>query len=481
MVGGLVGGSFGSAVGALQSTGPLSFIANSFGNMGTAISIGSTVGSVAGIAGGLALGSKVGGTVAKTVAFAPGFVAGAIQGASNPGSVPPPEEKEKKAPEHAQELRGIFKGAAKVGGGVGLLSGAAGGFVTGATLTAAGSLVVDVAKGDFSFGTFMSQLGTTALVGGAIGGLGGAAVGAAGGEAVFGKGPQWVWDKTGGKFTANQPGIQERIEKREAELQERQGTLENKADNLAKETSEYRERHAETSKVLDQREDQMAGDETRVAGELDTVNTRIETNAQADFSKRAATPDAALDSKGNHGVIGERSSLDAWESKLNGWQGDLNNFRSELIGWEKTLDTKIDKEAAAIFGEERKPIDQHFAGLHAELDAFEGKLDKYEVDINNRIDAKYQSGINAEKPGVVSDLNAARQEKERSESELSSARSDKSQAESRHNSATRSRDAARSRLRNAESEESRLRSRVSSLNSRISSLQSQVSSCRSSL
>ena len=164
-----------------------------------------------------------------------------------------------------------------------------------------------------------------------------------------------------------------------------------------------------------------------------------------------------------------------------GWQGDLNNFRSELIGWEKKLDNTIDKEAASIFSEERKPIDKHFGDLHGQLDQFEGRLNNYEVDINNRINDKYQSGINAEKPGVVSDLNAARSEKERSEDELRDARSDKDRAESRYNSATRSRDSARSRLHNAESEENRLRSRISNLNSRISSLQSQLSSCRSSL
>lgn len=481
MVGGLVGGSFGSAVAALQADGPIGFITGTFGNMGSAISVGSTIGSVAGVAGGLMLGAKVGNSVAKTVAFAPGFAWGAVSGAINPESVPPAEQKENKAPEHKQELTGIFKAGAKVGGGVGILSGLAGGFVTGATLTAAGSLVVDVAKGDFSFSNFVSQLGTTALVGGAVGGATGAIVGGAGGEAIFGRAPQWLWDKTGGKFAANQPGIQERIDKREVELTDRQGQLETKSDNLARETSEYRQRHAETSQVLDQREDQTAADEKRVSDELKTVDTRIENNAQADFKKRSATADVSLDAKSNHPVIGERQSLDTWESKLNGWQGDLNNFRSELINWEKGLDAKIDREAASIFGEERKPIDAHFAGLHKELDGFEGKLDKYEVDINNRINDKYQSGINAEKPGVVSDLESARREKERSESELRDARSERDSAESRYNSAERSRDSARSRLRNAESEESRLRSRISSLQSRISSLEGQVRSCRSSL
>lgn len=481
MVGGMVGGSFGSAVGALQADGPISFITNTFGNMGSAISVGSTIGSVAGIVGGGALGLKVGSSIGRAVAFVPGAVVGAAQGMANPGSIPPAENKEPKEPKTKQELRGLFKAGAKVGGGVGLLSGAAGGFAAGATIAAAGSLITDVAQGDFTFGNFVGQLGTTALIGGGIGAAGGALIGASGGEAAFGKVPQFIWDKTGGKFTANQPGVQERIEKREVELNQRQEKLQTEADNLARETKDYREQHASTSDSLNKREDQMAADETRVSGELNTVETRIEENAQADYDKRAATPDSALDANGNHGVIGERKSLDEWDGKLKGWQGDLNNFRSELIGWEKKLDNKIDVEAGAIFGEERKPIDKQFADMHAKLDAYEQRLDKYEVDINNRIQNKYEEGIRAEKPGVESDLRSARNEKSRSEDQLRDAQSEKSRAESRYNSAVRSRDSARSRLRNAESEESSLRSRIRSLESRISSLRSQISSCRSSL
>lgn len=481
MVGGIVGGSLGSAVAALQADGPISFLGHAFSNMGSAISIGSTIGSVAGIVGGGALGLKVGSDVARAAAFVPGAIVGGIQGAVNPGSIPPAEKTEPKKPEHQQELRGLFKTGAKVGGGIGILSGAAGGFVTGATLTAAGALVTDVAQGDFTMKNFMSQLGTTALIGGGIGALAGGTIGGLGGEMAFGKAPQWVWDKTAGRFTANQPGVQERIAKREEELNNRQEGLQTEADNLTRETQNYRGQHKATSDALNTREDQMASDEKRVSEELSTVEGRIESNAQTDYEKRSATPDAALDAKGNHGVIGERKSLDSWDSKLQGWEGDLNNFRSELIGWEKKLDNKIDVEAGAIFGEERKPIDRQFAEMHAKLDDYEKRLDKYEIDINNRIQNKYEAGIAAEKPGVVSDLNAARSEKQRSESELSDARSQRSQAQSRVDSAERSRDAARSRLRNAESEESSLRSRISSLQSRISSLRSQISSCRSGL
>ena len=172
----------------------------------------------------------------------------------------------------------------------------------------------------------------------------------------------------------------------------------------------------------------------------------------------------------------ERSSLDAWDAKLEGWQTNLNGIADDFKAWEKRLDDKIDVDAAEIFSGERVPVDQKYAGLHSELDKFEGRLNSYENDINGRIQNKYEAGIRAEKPGVEADLREARSDKARSEEQLRNAEAEKSQAQSQYASAERSRDRARNRLRNAESDESSLRSRISSLNSRISSLQSQLCS-----
>ena len=479
MVGGLVGGSFGPTVAALQGGGIGGFFSNSFSNLGTAVKIGSAIGGTAGAVGGLALGINVGGTVAKAAAFPVGFAVGALQGAAKPGSGPPPvSSQDNDSPEFKTEHRGLIHTTGVLGAGIGLLSGASGGFVTGATLMAAGSLVTDAVSGDFSFGNFVSQLGSKAMLGGAIGGAGGALLGFYGGEMAFGTIPQLAVNKFGG---ASRIDIQDKVEKKEIALNERANGLDTQASQLETETAAYREQHAEASAALVKREDQMKQNEDVLSGELNTIDTRIEKNAQADYDKRSATPDPSIDAKGDHGVIGERKTLDAWDSKLNGWQGDLNNFRSELIGWEKKLDNKIDVEAGAIFGEERKPIDKNFSGLHGQLDNFESKLNKYEVDINNRIQNRYESGMASEKPGVMSDLRDARREKERSESELRDARSEKDSAESRHNAARRQRSNAESRLRSAQNDESSLRSRIRNLNSRISSLQSQLSSCRSSL
>lgn len=478
VVGGIIGGGFGPAVAALSRDGAWNFIKGSFSNVGTAIQLGSTAGAVMGLAGGLVMGKNLGDTVAHTTAFVPGFVAGAVQGFAKPGSVAPPEHKEKKT-EHRSELRGVFKSEAKVLGGLGVLSGAVGGFVGGATLTAGVSLVADVAAGNFTFGNFLSTVGTQALIGGAVGGVVLGAVGGYGGEGIA-RASQWTYDKTIGKATAGQPGIKERIAKKEAELATRQVVLEEKATAIGKETETYRNNHKEASTALDGREDKLSADEKRVTDDLGVIDGRIEKNATADYDKRAATPDATLDTKGDHGIIGNRGSLDQWDSKLTKWQGELNGFRGELQAWEGKLDAKIDRDAAAIFGEERKPIDSHFAGLQKELDAFETKLNGYEADIKRRIDERYRQGINAEKPGVDADLNAARNDKSYSEREKSDARGQRDAADSRHDSAERSLQSAKNRLHSAQSEESSLRSRISSLNSRIGSLEGQLSSCRAS-
>lgn len=160
VVGGMVGGGFGPTVSALANQGAWNFVKGSFSNVGSAIQIGSTIGAATGLAGGIMLGKNLGSGIAHTAAFVPGFVVGSVQGFINPGSVPAPDPKDKEEPKHRSELRGAFQAEAKVLGGVGLLSGAVGGFVGGATITAAGALIADAASGNFSFNSFLNTVGT---------------------------------------------------------------------------------------------------------------------------------------------------------------------------------------------------------------------------------------------------------------------------------------------------------------------------------
>lgn len=475
VVGGIVGGGFAPAVSALASKGAWDFVTSSFANVGSAIQIGSTIGAVTGLAGGVMLGKTLGDSVAHTAAFVPGFVTGSVQGFINPGSVPAPDPKDKGEVKHRQELRGAFKTEAKVLGGVGVLSGAIGGFVGGATLTAAGSLVADAASGNFSFNNFIQTVGTQALIGGAVGGVALAAVGGYGGEGIA-RATQWTYDKTIGKATANQPGIKERIEKKEAELNERQTKLDGQAQELNQKTKDYRAEHQAKSEGLTQKEDELSTNEGKVAVDLTTIDGRIEKNAITAYEAKAAQPDSSLDQAGDHAVIGKRSTLDQWNDKLNGWQGQLNTFRDELKAWEQKLDKKIDLDAAAIFAEERKPIDAHFGGLQKELDAFEVKLNAFETDIERRVAERTQQRISVEKPGVLADLESARNEKASAERDRSSAQSERDTAASRHNSATRQRDAANSRLHSAESDSRSLQNRINDLNNRISRLESELRS-----
>lgn len=477
VVGGIIGGGFGPAVAAVARDGAWNFVKGSFSNVGTAIQWGSTAGAVVGLAGGVMMGKSVGDTVARTTAFVPGFVAGGVQGFLKPGSVPAPEHKEKKAPEHRSELRGPFRTEAKVLSGMGILSGAVGGFVGGAALTAAGSLVADAASGNFSFSNFLNQVGTQALIGGAVGGTVLAAVGGYGGEGIA-RASQWTYDKTIGKATAGQPSIGERIAKKEAELNVRQGTLTEKAEQIGQQAVAYRGEHQAQSEQLKGREDKMASDESRVSSDLATIDGRIEGNAQSSFQGRAATADSQLDARGPHGVIGQRGSLQQWDQKLTGWQGQLDGFRGELKSWERQLDAKIDRDAAAIFGEERQPIDAHFAGLKSELDAFEKKLDAYESDIKARIQARYQSGIQAEKPGVEKELRLANQERSQAQQDKDLAAGTRQTAASRHSMAQESVTSAQDRLKSAQDQGDALQTRFSRLNSRIADLQSQLNSCR---
>lgn len=480
VVGAMVGGGFAPVISSLTSDGLIDFMAKSFSAVGTAAQIGSTAGAVMGLAGGAVIGSNIGGSIAQTAAFPFGFAAGYAQGLSDPSSVPPPDTKEPQEPSHRSELRGAFRAQGRVLSGAGVLSGAVGGFVGGAALTTAGSLIADMASGDFTFSNFISNVPSAALVGGAIGGVALGAVGGYGGEGIA-RATQWGYDKTIGKAMAGKPGLKERLEKREGALNERQETLEQRTESLAEQTASYRAQHQEASQQLDLREDAMNKDEKLVSGELNTVQTRIEDNATNDFRQRAASADPALDATGAHPIIGERSSLDSWEEKLQGWNRELDTFQGSLTEWEGRLDQTIDKEAGLIFSEERKPIDTHFAGLHRELDAFETEMDQYEESILSRIEARFEQRVGAERPGLEQELASAKQEKVTAEREQSEALRSRDSAASRLRSAESSRDSARSRLRRAESEGTTLTARIASLNSRVSQLQSQVNSCRSSL
>lgn len=311
------------------------------------------------------------------------------------------------------------------------------------------------------------------LIGGAIGGVALAAVGGKGGESIAHL-TQWSYDNTIGKAIANKPGIKERVAKKEEALNGRQQELEGKAKDLQEKAENYRAEHRTASQGLKEREDELLGNETKVAGDIEVVDARIEKNANSDYQGRAARPDASLDAKGEHQIVGKRDSLKQWDEKLNKWQGELNGFRDELNSWEKKLDKKIDIDAGAIFAEERKPIDSHFGSLQKELDAFEAKLTKYEADINSRIAERYRQGINSQKPGVESDLASARSDKAQSERELGDARLQRDNARARKESANSQLSSAQNRLNSALNEQNNLRNRINDLNNRISRLEAEL-------
>lgn len=471
-VGALIGGGLGPVLAAISGAGPLGIIGGAFAAAGTMAKAGMILGGVTGVLGGWKLGTAVGGTVAGAVGAVPGFVVGAAQGLAGK-ETPPPPVKEKKPEAPPTELRGVLKPTAQVVSGVSTLSGAVGGFVVGGTLAAAGSLAHTAISQAATFSQFAAALPTTALIGGAIGAALLGYIGGKGGLQLT-KAAQWTWDKTGGKLLENRRPTgkvlkenRERLEAREQDLNQRAAAVKTGSETL-------RTEHKAASERLAKEEDRVAGEEQTSGAELKVVETRIEDRGQAGFRDRAAKPDAALDAKGDHAIIGKRNTLDQWSGQLNNWKGTLDDFDARLQKWEAGLDQKIDKGAADIFREERKPIDEHFGGLRKELDAFEQRLNEYEAKIRSEIQSKFGQRIGVEKPPVEAEVRSARSEANSAENERSRAQSSANAARSSLSAAEAAAASARNELNRAESENSSLRNDINRLRARISELDSAI-------
>lgn len=472
-VGAAIGGGFGPMLAAMSGAGPLGILTGTFAAVGTAAKIGMVLGGVTGTIGGWQLGTKVGGSVAKAAGFVPGFVAGAAEGLAGK-ETPAPAPKPVKEPKPETKVDGAFKPASQVISGASALSGAVGGLVVGGTLAAAGGLAHTALSATATLSTFLTALPTTALIGGVAGAALMGYIGGKGGLQLV-KGAKWVWDHTGGKLMEGRRPTGEALKERREALEAREQDLTQRVGQVKTGAETLRESHKAESGRLTQAEDRVAGEEKTSAGELKTIEGRIETRGQESFRTRAAQPDESLDAKGPHGVIGKRETLDQWQGQLEAWKGTLNDFEARIQKWEAGLDSKIDKGASDIFGEERKPIDQHFGGLRQELDAFEGGLDQFETRVRGEIKSKFDSRIAVEKPPVEGEVSKAQGEARSAASTRSQAQEAADRARSELSSAQAEVDSARRRLDQAEGENRNLLSEINRLRARIRDLESAIS------
>lgn len=215
VVGATLGGGIGPMLGAVSGKGALGFLGTTFSTMGTAAKAGVLLGGLAGGAGAFSIGNSVGNLAGKVVGFPLGAAVGAAQGigqaaedaatggsSTTTGTGGGPGHTNHKT--DLNKMNGITATAAAVVSGVGLLSGASGGFIAGAGVASTGNLVSGLLARNVS----LSAIGGAALTGGIVGAAVFGVIGGVGGWKLV-KGTQkvvgWVSDKISSNNTPPTP------------------------------------------------------------------------------------------------------------------------------------------------------------------------------------------------------------------------------------------------------------------------------------
>lgn len=324
VVGTMLGAGLGPVVASLASNGAWGFVTTTLTTAGTAAKAGMILGGVAGTLGAFGLGTKIGGTLAKGVGFGAGFVVGGAKGLA--GIEVPGVEGDKEAPEPRQTgpmFHGAFRPAARMVAGAAAVSGGVGGFVGGATLAAAGSLAQTALSSSLTWGTFVSSLPATALIGGAIGAVALAYIGGKGGLQIV-QGAQWAWDKTGGKIELGNKTPTGQLKEREKTLAERETALTDRAARLEQDREKAKLDQAGKASELERREQDLNAQEQALK------SVPVDQVAQSTYEAKSGQPDPSLDAGGPHPVMGERHALRQWQSKLDNYQDRVNRYEGEL-------------------------------------------------------------------------------------------------------------------------------------------------------
>ncbi len=462
IVGTLTGAGFGPVLSAVTSHGALDFVGRTFATAGVMAKAGMVIGGISGAAGAWQVGNGIGNAVGKAAGFVPGAAVGAVQGvwakaeSAAGGDAPPRIEKENKPNilttnfTDLNKMNGGMKLYSSVLGGVGMLSGAVGGFTLGASVASAGSLFNGLLASNVS----LSTIGAAGVAGGIIGGALFAAVGGLGGFTAA-KASKKLWDHTGGKLLGMTQGDNESQNAKGKRLEEKKVSLDAREDGLKADALSKREFYRGETKKLDERETSIAASEADVKGRLDEINGKIEAGGQALYQDKASKPDAQT---------GE--SLVNWNTRLETKDKELKQFEGQLKTKEAGLDGQITKESDAKFAKDRVPVEQRYDGLQGQLNGKETDLNNRKNSIDSRIQDQTNQQVGAQKPGLQNDLRYAQQERDRAQQDANQANNEKGNAASQLSS-------AQSQLNSARSEVQSNQNRVNNLNSAIRDLSNQ--------
>jgi len=389
----------------LAGEGGFSILGSAFSTAGTLARAGIVVATACGAVGGYYLGEKagyVGGYVPSALLSLPvGVVSGAVK--SLAGTPIAYLEKEKSAPVEPERVKSkLEKTVGSVIGGVGVLSGAAGGFALGGLVASGASLTSGLIARDVAFKAILSS------------GAWGAAIGAGVGAVLLGVGGYKLVDGAGDLAHAAGRKLargKERVEldMRSQELDKRISGLEAAASQLkvqqektdayfAAATQAVADSKVDAEKRLVQADDKIVADSQAMDRKETEKNAELD-GKLAEVADKTARQDELAQGRANVDLSNlqsrEENKYQTRKGQLASWESNMNSRQTEWERKNREADQIVEKEASrrteatrsqleSAFQTRKSGLDRREAGLKSD----QSKLDARKADLPNLIRAE---------------------------------------------------------------------------------------------
>lgn len=441
VVGSLFGAGIGPAVSSVTTDGALNFLGGIWNSTSGFAKAGMVIGAASGLVGGWKVGTGAGQAV------------GRIFGA----------DIEKSKPEDLQRLRGVAGLYATVVSGAGTAAGFVGGGLIGAGIGAG--------TGILASGFSLENLGTNALIGAAVGGVGMGLIGGTGGVTIAkgsAKAGTWVVDTASNLF--KKVGDSEPLDEKAQRLEELEQNLKGRSGSATTDANTSRAHHQDQTAQLDTRERDLIGRENDANRREGSIDGDIAAEGKADYDKRYESE-----------TVDNGQTLKEWNATLSNFKAELDEFQKTHEARERAIDAEIEQRGQAGYAELRPALEKEYADLQAQLDNFEGRLNQQESRIEREIEDRFQDQFQPQKRDYEGRISRARSDESRARNEKSSAQQDYNLAAGELRSAKSERDSAVNAANSAEGRVNSLRREISQLGNRITNLQRQISQMESTI
>lgn len=388
----------------LAGEGGFSILGSAFSTAGTAARAGIVLATACGAVGGYFLGEKAGyaaGYVPTAVLSVPvGLVSGAGKSLAGTPIAHIPFERPASEPERAKGK--LEKTVGSIVSGVGVLSGAAGGFALGGLVASGASLASGLVARDVAFKAIMSS----GAWGGAIGaGVGAVLLGVGGYKLVDGAGD--LAHAAGRKLARGKERVE--LDMRSQELDKRIAGLEQASEALktqeartdayfAAATQAVADSKVDAEKRLVQADEKIVADSKQM-DKKEAVKTAELDGILANVAQKIENQDGIAQSRADGDLVAlkgrEESRYQTRKGQLASWESNMNSRQTEWERKNTEADQIVETEASRRTENTRQGLESAFQTRKSGLDRREAglktdqaKLDARRADLPNLIRAE---------------------------------------------------------------------------------------------